>query len=392
VVSGVGGICIAFSLGILTRVGGGDGIQAQIERAFGAPVGFLVTWSFWCSNVAASAALAIAVGSAVSWIDPGLAGVWAVVAIGVASVVALAFVNALGARTSGKMQIATVAIKILPLIAVVVIALLRARSHHFEPLATTPLTISNIASAVALTLFALTGFENATAPVDKIRDASRTLPMALVGGTLFVAILYLLSSTSVLLLLPAKVVASSPAPFADAISAAWGNGAATLIAAAVAVSAFGALNGMILAMGELAYSLALRGDLPRTFTGTSATNAPIAAQLLGAALTVLLILANSTRATASLFTFALLLSTASVLVLYLVGALAAWRHSRPRERPIIIVAVGFSIFALWGAGFEADVWGIVLLVVGYAIRMAMRALNSRATILPSEAAPAAPRE
>jgi APA family basic amino acid/polyamine antiporter len=288
------------------------------------------------------------------------------------------------------MQIVTVAIKILPLMAVIIIALSRAPNGHFERLAPTPLTISNVATAVALTLFALTGFENATAPVEKIRDPSRILPIALIGGTLFVAVLYLLSSTSVLLLVPEKVVASSPAPFADAISGQWGNGAATLLAAAVAVSAFGALNGMILAMGELAYSLALRGDLPKTFSRTSSTNAPIAAQLLGVALTVLLILANSTRATANLFTFALLLSTASVLVLYLIGALAAWRHGRPRERPIIAIAVGFSIFALWGAGFEADAWGLVLLTIGYAVRVLVRALNSRPTTLPQEAAAAAP--
>lgn len=46
-----------------------------------------------------------------------------------------------------------------------------------------PLGIGGLGSAVALTLFALTGFENATAPVDKVRDPSRTIPLALVGGT-----------------------------------------------------------------------------------------------------------------------------------------------------------------------------------------------------------------
>src|SRR5436305_559307 len=57
VVSGAGALAIAFSLARIAR--GGAGIQAYIEEAFGPAVGYLVTFSFWCSNWAAAAALAI---------------------------------------------------------------------------------------------------------------------------------------------------------------------------------------------------------------------------------------------------------------------------------------------------------------------------------------------
>jgi basic amino acid/polyamine antiporter, APA family len=165
-----------------------------------------------------------------------------------------------------------------------------------------------------------------------------------------------------------------------------GNGPALLAIAAIAVSAFGCLNAMLLGTGELAYSMALRGDLPSVFARTRGSNTPVAAQLLGAGLAVLLILANASRATISLFTFVILLSTAAILVLYLVGCLAAWRHSRPVERPIIVVAIAFSLFALWGAGAEADGWGVVLLAVGYLLRIGMRRINSSAgSTLPAGA-------
>jgi APA family basic amino acid/polyamine antiporter len=150
---------------------------------------------------------------------------------------------------------------------------------------------------------------------------------------------------------------------------------------------------MILGTGELAYSMALRGDIPAIFARTRAGNTPVLAQWLGAALASLLILANATRATASLFTFVILLSTAAILVLYLVGCLAAWKHSRPAERPIIVLAIGFSLFALWGAGAEANAWGVVLLAVGYALRFFLRRLSSTSgSTLPQEAIPAAPVE
>ena len=94
------------------------------------------------------------------------------------------------------------------------------------------INFANIAAATALTFFAFTGFESATAPVGKVRDASRTIPRALLGGTGFVVLLYLVAGSGIQLLLPASVVANSPAPFADALAAHWGHGAASLAALA----------------------------------------------------------------------------------------------------------------------------------------------------------------
>ncbi len=107
----------------------------------------------------------------------------------------------------GGRVVITVAIKLLPLAGVILIFALRAAgSARLEPLAAMPITFANLATATALTFFALTGFENATTPVDKVRDPARTIPRAIIGGTLFVAILNLFASTAVQLLLPAAVV------------------------------------------------------------------------------------------------------------------------------------------------------------------------------------------
>src|SRR5262245_20725769 len=104
---------------------------------------------------------------------------------------------------------------------------------------------------------------------------------------------------------------------------------------------------------------------------TQGADTPVAAQWLGAGLAILLILANGSRTTAGLFTFVILLSTASILVLYLAGSLAAWRSSRRFERAVVIVAVGFSVVALRGTGAGAIGWGLVLLAIGCVLRLAM---------------------
>jgi len=387
VISGLGALAIAYSLARLAH--GGSGIQAYVEEAFGPTIGYLVTFSFWCSNWAANAALAIATASAIAWLNPNLNSTAFVVPTAIFCVVVLGLVNSRGARAAGGLSVVTVAIKILPLLAVIAaVALATQSGGKGGSLAAMPFGLAGLGSAVALTLFALTGFENATTLVNKVRDPARTIPISLVGGTFFVVLLYLLSSSSVLVLLSESEITSSASPFADAVGRYWGSGAALIAIGAIAVSAFGGLNGMILATGELGYSMALRGDLPRLFSRTRGGNTPVAAQWLGSGLAILLILANGSRSTAGLFTFVILLSTVSVLIVYFVGSLAAWRHCRAGERLIIFVALGFSVFAFWGSGAEAIAWGLVLLVIGYGLRFVMRAVNRSSPV--EELAPAGP--
>lgn len=389
-VSGIGIVCIAFALAQVSRLGGA-GIQANIEREFGPTIGFLVAWAFWVSNWTAQATVAVAVGSTLSFIFDTRDQV---VMVGITCVVLLTGINAIGVRASGGLSIITVAIKILPLLAVIWLFLDRGTSSTgYEQLAPLPVSVANIATATALTFFALTGFEAATAPVDKVRDPSRTIPRALLGGTLFVVLLYLAAGTSIQMLMPADAVANSAAPFADAMVTRWGHGVAVLAALAITVSAIGCLNGLILSTGELGYSMALRGDLPAVMARTRGANTPYVAQMVGAGMTILMLLANSSRATANLYTFILLLSTAAIIVLYFGAALAAWKTSKTiGARSVIVGAMMFVVFAAYGTGLEASLWCLVLLAAGLAIRAVVRRLNSRASNQAPAAAPAAPRE
>jgi len=387
-VSGLGVVALAYALAQVSRQDG-QGIQAYVERLLGPTVGFLVTWAFWVSVWVANAALALAAASAFSLVVPGITSDLSVALLALAMIAFLAVVNAFGARATGGTAIVTVLIKILPLIAVVVIALVRGASGRpFEPIAPLALSFDNVATATTLALFALTGFETATAPVGKINNPSRTIPLAIIAGTAFVALLYLCSTTAVSLILPVDQVTASRAPFATAVGSAWGEGAALFAAFAMAVSAFGALNGGIMVAGELGYSMALRGDLPAVLARTTARKTPIVSQLVGVGLAAMLVLANLSRDTVGLFTFVILLSTSATLWLYLAGAVAALRM-RPGPLGIIAIAVGmlFVGFAFYGAGMEANLWGLALLGAGMALRLVMR---SRARSTP--AAAAAPAE
>ena len=130
--------------------------------------------------------------------------------------------------------------------------------------------------------------------------------------------------------------------------------------------------------------MALRGDLPAIMTKTRGINTPVVAQIVGSGLTILLLLANSSRATASLFTFVILLSTAAIVVVYLIAALAAWKlNPAPAARFSIGLGILFIVFASFGIGYEAGAWSLVLLAIGYALRLVMHRINSNASTIPA---------
>ena len=388
-----GALSIAFALARLSRVGGEGGIQAYIEQAFGPLTGFIITWAFWVSSWVTTAAVAIAFGSAVSRINP-MFGANTVITLSIGTIAFLTAVNALGVRVSGALNMVTIAIKLLPLLgAVVLLALTAGAGTPLEPLAAVPMSIGAVATATTLTLFAMLGFENATAPVGKVRDPSRTLPRAILGGTALVGLIYLMSSSAVLLLLPSQVVANSPAPFADVFAASGGEALVLFAAFAIAVSAFGANNCGILVTGELGYAMAKRRQLPPVMARTRGANTPVVAQVVAGGLSILLVLANSSRSTADLFTFTILLTTSATLFVYLAGAAAAWPHCKSLgARIVLALAAVFIAFAFWGAGLEANVWCLALLAFGLAVYAIMHRLNGRSTTPALAPAPAAPAE
>lgn len=391
-VSIAGALSIAFALARLSRFGGEGGIQAFIEQAFGPLIGFVITWAFWVSSWVATAAVAIAFGSTVSRINP-IFGADTTIVLGVGSIAFLTAINALGVRVSGALNMVTIAIKLLPLLgAVVLLALTAGTGTPLEPVEGAPLSLGAVATGTTLTLFAMLGFENATAPVGKVRDPSRNLPRAILGGTAIVGLVYLLSSSAVLLLLPAEIVANSPAPFADVFAASGGETLALFAAFAVAVSAFGSNNCGVLVTGELGYAMAQRGQLPVSMARTRGANTPVVAQVVAGGLSILLVLANSSRSTADLFTFTILLTTSATLFVYLAGTAAAWKHcSTMGARSILVLAALFVGFAFWGAGMEANLWCLALMAVGLAVYAVMLRLNARS--IPAQAlSPAAPAE
>lgn len=391
-----GAMCVAWVLAQLSRRMQG-GPYAYVRAASGDLPAFLVMWAYWISIWTAVPAIAIAAVSYLSSIFPALGAPIVAPVATTAAVWILTFVNMRGARTAGWVQLVTTALKILPLIAVAVVAaVLFGGGDQSATMADVPVSPGAIASAAALSVFAMIGFEAATLPAGKIRDPQRIVPLATIAGTAAVGLIYIAAFASILFLLPTAVIANSAAPFADAIVPALGMAAGTAVAVFAAISALGALNGWILCSGEVPLTLARNGVFPRWFAATTGPGTPVRAQFLSSLLATLLIASNYSRTLASLFTFMLLISTVATLFLYLACTLATLRltlRGQIAGTVLVLTAVAglaFSIFAFWGAGGEATLWGFALLATGLPVYFLMR--FARRSNQEAEANVAAPPE
>lgn len=362
-ISGIGIMAMAYCSSRIVSPDGG-GLQAYVEHELGPGVGFIVTWMTWCSTWVGIPAVALAASAALGTAFPLVARHLIVMSFLFTTLFAL--INLRGIRATGEVAIVTVLVKILPLAAVIAIAaILLVSGGPVNPVDVPPPTFGNIASASALCLFALTGFEFAMSPVGKIREPEKNLARALLFGLAAIAIVYLLVTTSLSLIMPNSAIAKSIAPFPDAIGTYWGGTAALLAAAAMGISALGTLNAALLAVGEMLYSMALRRDMPAIFDRTNRYNAPWVAQLAGVVLGFILLGLNAAKGTTQLFTFITLLATDAVLYLYSAAAIAAVIKDR-KPLTTVAAAIGliFVVYAFYGSGREAFLLSLVLLAGG----------------------------
>ena len=388
-VSAGGALCLAF---VLARLGAAmprvGGPYAYGREGFGDFVGFWIAWSYWISLLAGNAALAVATASYAAVFLPGI-GLSPPVGL-IAALLALwslTLVNAHGLRTAGRVQLVTTVLKLLPLAAIGTIGFLYFQPDHFVPFNPTGgSAFGAVTATVTLTLWAFLGLEVATIPADGVRDPRRTIPRATTLGTTVAAVIYIATTFAVMGIIAPAELSVTTAPFADAAGSIWGPWGRWLIGAGATISCFGALNGWVLLTGQIPRAAALDGLLPARFARLSPRRTPTAGLYLSSILVSLLIAMNYTRGLVDAFTFLIRLATLATLVPYVFASMTGFifalrgrsgrrdataRIALPRAA-LAVLAFGFSVWAIAGAGAETVYWGFLLLVAGIPVFALMR--------------------
>ena len=378
-----GALCLAVIFARLSaKVPRAGGPYAYADAAFGPLAGYIAAWSYWVMTWVGNGAIAIAVVSNLSLIFPAIGtvpGLPAVLAVGF--VWLLTLVNLAGVRAAGRVQAVTTLLKIIPLLGLILLALWFALSgapHAPDP--GVPLTSGNIATAAGLTFWGFLGLESATVPADKVQDPARNVPRATLIGVAVTGLIYLGISLAFAFYMPVGEAAASPAPVAAFLGKTFGSGIAQVVALFAAISAFGALNGWILVQGEMPWAMARGGVFPAWFAKESARGIPLRGHIVSSVLLSGMALLNAQKGMGKLFEFIGSVSIAAGLVAYLLSALAALRLL-PGERRVAVaalIAAAFTLWAEWGLGLEAMLYGGGLIALGLALYPLVKTAKSSA--------------
>lgn len=229
------------------------GVYVFLNETISPAAGFLWAWAmFWSAHSGIIAASSMVFGRYVAIFLP-LDDI-GIKAVAIAGILALSGVNYLGVRPGSGLQTLVTAGKILAIAVILVLVAILGPSHH-APAAAAPSshwTIRDFALAVGAGLFAFGGWHMVTYSAGETRTPEKTIPRALMIGTLIVTVCYVGLNAACLYLLPLDRVIHSTRVAADAATVLVGANGAAAISAIVMVSAFGVLNGVILA-GPRAY-------------------------------------------------------------------------------------------------------------------------------------------
>src|SRR5205814_1322007 len=95
-------------------------------------------------------------------------------------------------------------------------------------------------------LWAYDGFLDDAFLAGEVVNPARTLPRAIIGGTLAIIAIYLTTNAAYLYVLPIDQVARSPLIAADTMAALVGRTGGRFVSIVVAISTFGAVNSVLL--------------------------------------------------------------------------------------------------------------------------------------------------
>jgi APA family basic amino acid/polyamine antiporter len=255
----LGALTFAELGGVYSRTAG----QYEILRdAFGPVVGFVYVFC----NATAVQAGAIAIVAYLSaqnlcvalQVDTDL---WRL-PIATAMIVGLTVMNILGVKWGSLAQNVTVIAKLLTILLIVLLAIgfgkAPAQVVSTAP-AASPGSLGLLFAAAVPTLFSFGGWQQALWVGGEIKNPVRNIPFAILGGVIVVIVAYLSVNWAYFRLLGYASVAESQALAADAVATVWAANGRRFIAAAVAFSAFGVLNAMLLTGSRLICGLSRDG-------------------------------------------------------------------------------------------------------------------------------------
>lgn len=256
-----GALVCAELASIFTQSGG---VYVYLKEAFSPSIGFLWGWAmFWIMHSGIIAAISVIFARYAAYFFP-LSNA-ATKAVAIAVIVLLSAINFLGVKQGSTLQTLFTLGKVIAIIFIILAGfILGSRvSDHFVAgnIANNDISINNFILALVAGLFAFGGWHMVTYNSEETINPKKTIPRALMLGTIIVTICYIAMNAVYMYVLPLDKIASSKRIAADVADTLVGFGGGALMSGLVMFSTFGALCGIILCGPRVYYSMARDGLL-----------------------------------------------------------------------------------------------------------------------------------
>ena len=400
------------------------GMYVYLREAFSPLVGFLYGWTLFTviqTGTIAAVAVAFARFTGVLWpriaedrylIAPIHLSNRYAISLSTAQLTAFAVIalltwtNSLGVRYGKIVQNLFTSAKVIALAALIVLGFIfwkhEAITANFGSLAAfwnprdmTPImgtlsaaTAWGLFAAICVSqsgsLFSADSWHDITFAAGEVKDPERTIPRALALGTICVTGLYLLANVAYLLVLPLRAIQHAPSDrvataMLQVIFPGWGE---ILMAAAIMISTFGCMNGLILAGPRVYYSMAQDGLFPRRAGNLNQAGVPAWSLLIQGIWSAALVLprtynpANNTYGNLYSNLLDYIISAALIFYVLTISGVIRLRRTKPDMPrtyrawgypvvPLIYIVGGLAILYCLFAYRSATTWpGLVIVACG----------------------------
>ena len=370
---GVAALGLVFAkLGQLNPQQGGP--YAYARDFLGPYAGFQTNYVYWFGNWIGNIAIAVAAVGYLSELVPGIQGPLASVIVTAAVIWGLTFTNILGPRVIGALEAWTMLLALVPILA---IALLGWHWFNTETFlagwnVSGGSDMHAISRAASMALWAYMGIESAAVSAGIIENPQRNVPLATLIGLGLAAVVYMLSSTVIMGILPNEELRTSHAPFAEAARLAFGTAGAVVISVCAVLKSVGSLGGWMLLVGQSAKAAADDGMFPTVFSRLNANGVPARGLVIVAVLMTAVLFATMSPTLAGQFNRLVDLAVILIIVPYVYSAVAlvkvVFDHRLPPRsfqtyKWVAIAAVVYCLWAVLGGDPATVVYAFVALLI-----------------------------
>jgi len=263
VAGGIMALCGALTYaelgGMMPRAGG---LYVYLSEAYGGLFGFMYGWAYFLVvNTGGLGALAVAFSTYLGYFIP--LSPFGTTAVAITGIILVTILNVRGVKAGGIFSDVFTVLKLLGILVLIGVGFTLGSPDTTDFAQPLSLPSDQIGSALALAMVSVMwsygGWQHATFTASEAINPHRTVPRALIVGSVVIVAVYLLTNVAYMFLLPVSAIASSERVAADAMNVVLGGAGGSFIALTIFVSTFGTTGIYTLTAPRIYYAMANDG-------------------------------------------------------------------------------------------------------------------------------------